>query len=198
MLTTLRREVHAVAGSGLTVHRFAHRPSLQPLASQTDRAEAEQTEYLAAGGMMPLLPSLVRACLRHSVKSAAALRILLRLRPVAFRNVGYLAMACKLAGSLRAAQIDLLHAHFAQNSAAVAILAHTLGEPPWTMTVHGPEDLDSAHLCGLGMRVRSASTTIAISKLAANSIRHAVAPNTARWDYLRESATTRGKMQKPL
>ena len=178
-LTTLRREVHAVTRSGLTVCRFAHRPSLQPLASPADRSEAERTEYLAAGGMIPLLPGLIKSCVRHPVKFTAALWIVLRLRPVAWSHVGYLAMACRLVDSLRAARVDLLHTHFAQNSAAVAMLARCLGGPPWTMTVHGPEDLDSTHRPGLEMRVRSASRTIAISRFAANSIRGAALPNAA-------------------
>jgi hypothetical protein len=52
-LTTLRREVNAVAGTGLTVYRYAHRPSMQPLSGWLDRAEAEQTVYLTSGGLIP-------------------------------------------------------------------------------------------------------------------------------------------------
>lgn len=179
-LTTLRREVHAVVGTGLTVRRFAHRPSLQPLAGQADRAEADRTRYLAAAGLLPLLLSLIGSLLRHPVRFVAALRIMLNLRPPAFRHIGYLAMACRLTGYLRGEQIDLVHTHFAQNSAVVAMLAHALGGPPWTMTVHGPEDLDIGNRDGLAMKVRAAGTTIAISNFAANSIRRAVAPHAAK------------------
>ena len=87
-------------------------------------------------------------------------------------------MACRLATDLRAARAEVLHAHFAQNAAAVAMLAHALGGPPWTLTVHGPEDIDPAWLPQLAARVRDAKVIVAISRQSAAAVR-TVAPDGA-------------------
>jgi glycosyltransferase involved in cell wall biosynthesis len=177
-LTTVRREVRAVSDAGLTVYRFAHRQSLQPLASPADLAEAEQTQYLAAGSLMPLLLSLIRTCLRNPTKFIAALRVIFKLTPKSFRHAAYLAIACRFIERLGAAPVDLIHTHFAQNSAIVAMLARALGGPPWTMTVHGPEDIDADHLPGLASRVRAASTTVTVSQHAADVVLDVVGPGS--------------------
>ena len=46
---------------------------------------------------------------------------------------------------LREQRVDHVHAHFGTNSAEVAMLANVLGGPPWSFTVHGPEEFDKAH-----------------------------------------------------
>ena len=43
---------------------------------------------------------------------------------------------------LRAPGVDHLHAHFGTNPAEVAMLARELGGPPYSFTVHGPEEFD--------------------------------------------------------
>lgn len=173
-LTTLRREVRAVEQTGLTVCLFAHRPSLQPLASAADKDEAERTKYLAASGLMPLFRSLLRVSVRHPRRFLAALVYIARLRPIDIRKFGYLAVACHLLESLKVAPVDVIHVHFAQNSAVVALITRALGGPPWTMTVHGPEDTDTSHMVGLAARARAANGTMAISRVAANTVRTAV------------------------
>ena len=179
-LTTLRREVNAVAGTGLTVYRYAHRPSMQPLSGWLDRAEAEQTVYLTSGGLIPLLVSVISTLLLHPVRFLAAVRVMFKLRTTKFRHFGYLGISCRLLGHLKAAPVDIVHTHFAQNSAAVAMLVHVLGGPPWTMTVHGPEDIDSRALPNLAMKVRAASTTIAISRCAKDAVLNATGSATTK------------------
>lgn len=174
-LTTLRREVHAVEATGLTVYRFAHRPSVQPVASGADRFEADRTRYLASGRLVALLSALIRVALQRPRKFIAALWIMLTLRPMSFSQVGYLAIACRLMDDLSAKPVDILHIHFAQNSAAVAMMVQALGGPPWTMTVHGPEDIDDRNLKGLSVRVSAANATITISDHAAEVVRGVIA-----------------------
>ena len=52
----------------------------------------------------------------------------------------YLAEACCLVPLMRQFGAEHLHAHFGTNSADVAMLARTLGGPPYSFTAHGPEE----------------------------------------------------------
>lgn len=175
-LTAIRREIGAVADSGLKVLRFAHRPSLQPLASDRDRFEASVTEYLAAGNSFRLVLALVRVLGTHPRRFAEALRKLLALQPLTFSHIAYLAVACRLFERLTAEAADHLHTHFAQSSAEVAMLTRALGGPPWSMTVHGPEDLEAFNRRRLSTLSLAANKTMAISDWAGDAMRRAVDP----------------------
>ncbi len=56
-----------------------------------------------------------------------------------------------------------LHAHFGTNSAEVAMLAHALGGPRFSFTVHGPEEFDKPQFIHLGEKMRRAAFVVAIS-----------------------------------
>lgn len=176
-LTGVRREIDAVGDSGMRVLRFAHRPSLQPLASDKDRLEASATEYLAEGSSGPLALALFRVLVTHPRRFAGSLRKLLTLRPLGFSHIAYLALACRLFERLKAEGVDHLHTHFAQSSAAVAMLTHALGGPPWTMTIHGPEDLEPGNSRRLATLSLAANKAVAISEWAAAATRRSVEPS---------------------
>ena len=59
--------------------------------------------------------------------------------------------------------IDQLHAHFGTNAAEVAMLAGVLGGPPFSFTVHGPEEFDNVHAISLATKVDRAAFVVAIS-----------------------------------
>jgi glycosyltransferase involved in cell wall biosynthesis len=56
-----------------------------------------------------------------------------------------------------------VHAHFGTNSAEVAMLVHELGGPPFSFTVHGPEEFDKPQGLHLGEKIRRAAFVVAIS-----------------------------------
>jgi glycosyltransferase involved in cell wall biosynthesis len=58
---------------------------------------------------------------------------------------------------------DQLHAHFGTNAAEVAMLAGVLGGPPFSFTVHGPEEFDKPQFLGLAEKMRRANAVFAIS-----------------------------------
>jgi len=83
-------------------------------------------------------------------------------RPM-FVHLAYLTEACRIVPWMRAAGIQHLHAHFGTNSAEVAMLAQTLGGPPWSFTAHGPEEFDKGLSIGLGEKIRRCKFVVAIS-----------------------------------
>ena len=87
-----------------------------------------------------------------------------------FHHLAYLAEACRLVQWTDAARVEHLHAHFGTNPAEVAMLAHALGGPPYSFTVHGPEEFDSPGALGLGEKGRRAAFVVAISSFGRSQL----------------------------
>jgi glycosyltransferase involved in cell wall biosynthesis len=175
-LTAIRREISAVEDLGVRVLRFAHRPSLQPFAGARDRAESARTEYLATGNFFALLIPLLAALITRPARIAKAVSLLGAVGMRNLRGLSYFVLACRLREWLAAAGVTRLHVHFAQSSAIVAALTEALGGPTFTLTVHGPEDLEAGHRPVLAALARAATGVAAISDWAAAGTRRAAAP----------------------
>src|SRR5262249_23817454 len=153
----IRREIVALEAQGLRVERFSVRPSPAELVDAGDRAERDRTQVLLGVGMVGLLTALLRTALTGPGRWLKALALTVQLgrrseRGV-LRHLIYLAEACVLARRLRSCGAQHLHAHFGTNSAAVALLMHTLGGPPYSFTVHGPEEFDRPDNLSLGRKI---------------------------------------------
>ena len=74
----------------------------------------------------------------------------------------YLAEACILRRWTQQDHIAHLHVHFGSNSTTVAMLCRLLGGPPYSFTVHGPEEFDRPVSLGLGARIRQAAFVVSI------------------------------------
>ena len=79
------------------------------------------------------------------------------------RRVAYLAEASWLSARLIENQIVHLHTHFGTNSAMVARLSTKLGGPPYSFTVHGPDEFDRPVEIDLKGKVEDSSFCVAIS-----------------------------------
>lgn len=170
----IRREIRALEARGVQVHRFAMRSDRAALKDPADLAEDGRTEHLLKGGAAPLLAALVRAALRPG-RLAAALRLALACGAHGagqgappgtggrLRHLIYLAEAAKVAERCRALGVAHVHAHFGTNSATVAMLAHALGGPRFSLTVHGPEEFDAPLALSLPAKLDRAAFAVAVS-----------------------------------
>ncbi|MBU0500927.1 MAG: glycosyltransferase [Gammaproteobacteria bacterium] len=163
----IRREILALERQGLAVTRIALRGWDAELADAEDEREREKTRYALREGMVPLLAALARALVRSPRNLLSALRLALRMgwrgdRPLPYHLI-YLAEACRILPWLREAGVSHLHAHFGTNSAEVAMLVQALGGPPYSFTVHGPEEFDRPKALRLGEKIRRAAFVVAIS-----------------------------------
>jgi len=71
---------------------------------------------------------------------------------------------------LRHEQMEHLHAHFGTNPAEVAMLVQALGGPPWSFTVHGPEEFDKPQFIGLAEKIRASAFVVAISSFGRSQL----------------------------
>lgn len=171
--TFIRREIQALERRGLAVHRFAMRSDRGALVEAADLAEDARTEHVLKAGALSLARSALGWLLRRPGQSAAALRLALacgargagRVAGTGgrLRHLIYLVEAAHVARRSAALGITHLHAHFGTNSATVAMLAHALGGPRFSFTVHGPEEFDAPQAHSLGAKTARAAFTVAIS-----------------------------------
>ena len=166
-MTYIRRELEALEESGQAVTRFAHQRWPGTLVDEADKREGENTRYLKAGGWASLVKGLAKTLLLHPVAFLKAFRLTCRLANRSDRSIAYylayLAEACILRDWLVAAEIEHLHVHFATNSSDVGMLAHVLGGPGYSITVHGPEEFDRSACLSLDEKIGRSEFVVAVS-----------------------------------
>lgn len=163
----IRREILALERQGFEVQRIALRGWNDEVVDGEDIREKSRTQYVLQGGLAALVLAVLRRIFSCPGRFLSALCLALRMgrhadRPAIYHLV-YLAEACRLLPWLSASGAQHLHAHFGTNSAEVAMLAHALGGPPFSFTVHGPEEFDKSQFIHLGEKIKRASFVVAIS-----------------------------------
>jgi glycosyltransferase involved in cell wall biosynthesis len=162
----IRREIAAVEALGHDVARFSIRPA-GSLHAADDQAEAGRTRYILAQGAFALLVRVAMAFVQGPRRWLGALACTLAMWRRAGRglvpHLAWFAEACWLVAVLRREGIAHVHAHFGTNPAAVARLVRRLGGPPFSFTVHGPDEFDRPAALDLGGKVADAWAGVAIS-----------------------------------
>ena len=165
--TFIRREIMALERQGLSVSRFALRGWDADVKGAEDLAERDRTRHILREGVPRLLGRALRRVVSNPVRAWRALGAALAMSRQAERSWPYHLMyfveACTLADWLRDERVDHLHAHFGTNSTEVAQLAHLLGGPAYSFTVHGPEEFDKPRFLHLTRKIRDAAFVVAIS-----------------------------------
>jgi glycosyltransferase involved in cell wall biosynthesis len=163
----IRREIHALERQGFQISRFALRGWDAVLVDEEDKAEQATTRYVLNQGAGPLLVAVMAVLLASPLRFLSALALALKLGRRSDRSMihhlAYLAEACRMLPWLRESGVRHLHAHFGTNSTTVAMLAHVLGGPPYSFTVHGPEEFDKPQFIGLDEKIRRAAFVVAVS-----------------------------------
>jgi colanic acid/amylovoran biosynthesis glycosyltransferase len=170
----IRREIEALEAGGTEVLRYTIRPVTQPLIDPGDEAERQKTRAVLSVGAVGLAWGLIRmACARPGAFLTTA-RLAVKFGRPSERGIAvhliYLAEACVLTSWLIEAGVQHVHAHFGTNSATIAALCRALGGPPFSFTIHGPEEFDSPRALALGEKVRHSSFVVGISEFTRSQI----------------------------
>lgn len=164
--TFIRREILALERRGFEVQRVALRGWDTPVPDEEDRTERDRTRYVLRNGAYALVLPAVRCLLKSPVRFFAAVALAMKMsrasreRPMVY-HLAYLAEACVVLSWVKAFGARHVHAHFGTNSAEVAMLTRALGGPPFSFTVHGPDEF--LRPMGLPEKIRRSTFTVAIS-----------------------------------
>ncbi len=170
----IRREIRALEEQGVEVERFSIRSSGAELVDPADQEEARRTHVLLSAGIFGLLAALLGTALSRPLRWHEAAHMTIRLGRRSERGIlrhfAYLAEACILRRRLQAVGARHLHAHFGTNTATVALLTRLLGGPPYSFTVHGPEEFDHPEELSLGTKIAHAAFVVAISSFGRSQL----------------------------
>ena len=172
--TFIRREIAALEAHGVKVERFSLRRFTDELADEADRIEQQKTCSILKVGVLGLCGALILEAVtqpRRWFKAAAlALRAGLRSERGLIRHLAYLAEACVLRQRLTRCGAQHVHTHFGTNASDVALLCRILGGPPYSITIHGPEEFDSPRPFGLQRKIRHAAFVVAVSEFTRSQL----------------------------
>ena len=179
----IRREILALERQGVVIKRFAQRGWDADVVDPEDERERMLTRYILRIGAAGLLAAAAKVALsrpRLFVSTALlALRMGRRSDRSQLLHLIYLVEACCLVGWLHECGASHLHAHFGTNSAEIAMLARALGGPPYSFTVHGPEEFDKPEALHLREKIRRSAFAVAISSFGRSQLYRWVEP--AQW-----------------
>ena len=163
----IRREIKALEDEGIEIFRFSIRSPAE-LVDRADLLELEKTKFVLGVGIVGLLLALLRTAITRPKRFVTAFLLAIKIGWFKDRGIlvhfAYLAEACVLLGWVKDAEIEHIHAHFAFNPTAVAMLCRVLGGSPYSFTVHGPESIDRAVVLSLEEKIKRASFVVAISE----------------------------------
>lgn len=170
----IRREIAGVEASGLRVERFSIRSCSSELVDEEDKQELEKTRVILGIGIIGLIFALIRTGLTRPMRFVRAFSLMLQIgwhseRGV-WRNFAYLAEACVLLRWFSELGIAHVHSHFGTNSTTVAMLCRTLGGPPYSFTVHGPEEFDKVQAIALTEKIERAAFVVAVSSFGKSQL----------------------------
>ncbi|MFQ5563060.1 MAG: glycosyltransferase [Parvularculaceae bacterium] len=183
----IRREIQALERAGVTVRRFAVRPSRDGVIADEDIEEARQTRCILTSNkgafFIDALVTLVAAPARSMRAFVRALKFGGRSEAGLFRHLIYFVEALVLARWMRRKGLRHVHAHFGTNSATVALLAGEMAGATFSMTVHGPEEFDKPALISLTEKIERSAFTAAVSSYGASQLMRLVDP--LYWDRIK-------------
>lgn len=186
--TFIRREIKALERQGIEVQRFAVRGWDLDVVDSEDAREKEITEYLLKDGLAELILPSLRMLLKRPVRFFKSLLLALRLGRKADKSylyhLVYLAEACKFLELCEASQVTHVHAHFGTNPAEIALLAKSLGGPPYSFTVHGPEEFDKPGPLHLAEKIQHSKFVVAVSSFGRSQLFRCV--HHQHWSKVRE------------
>jgi len=168
----IRREILAMERQGFDIQRIALRGWQESLPDAEDRQEQEKTQYVLRTGLRGLLLPWLLGLLRSPLKMYAAICLAIRVsRQTDGRLLHHLVCVAEASRILRwtvRSRARHLHAHFGTNSAEIAMQMRVLGGPPFSFTVHGPEEFLAP--LGLEDKVRRSAFVVAISSFGRSQL----------------------------
>jgi colanic acid/amylovoran biosynthesis glycosyltransferase len=163
----IRSEILALEALGASVVRVAARGWADTVVDPADETERARTRYLLRGGAGGLLVAGIRALMTSPVRFCRAAAVASKMSRMSPRplhvHLVYLLQASCLLQLCREEGVTHVHAHFGTNPAEVAMLCAELGGPPFSFTVHGPEEFDMPAGLHLRVKVQRAAFVAAIS-----------------------------------
>jgi colanic acid/amylovoran biosynthesis glycosyltransferase len=185
--TFIRRELCELERQVGEVARFAVRHTPYDIVDPDDAREDGKTFRILSQSRLRWLSTIAKRGLGSPLATIAGLRKAVALGRKSSRGLpvhaAYLLEAMMLLDEVQKRGIEHLHVHFGTNPAAVAQIMRAMGGPPYSFTVHGPDELDAPLGLKLGPKIEDAAFVVAITHYCAAQLRRWVSHE--HWDKIR-------------
>ncbi|MEP0910504.1 glycosyltransferase [Leptolyngbya sp. GB1-A1] len=170
----IRREIAGVEACGIEVLRYSIRSCQAELVDPLDQKEAELTRTLLEENRLTLLLSLLRTLLTKPIGVLGGLRLAWKLGRASdrgiLRHLIYWLEACILLQWFAEAGVQHVHAHFGTNSTTVAMLCAAIGGPPYSFTIHGPEEFDTIAALSIVEKIKRSAFVVTVSSFGKSQL----------------------------
>jgi colanic acid/amylovoran biosynthesis glycosyltransferase len=168
----IRREILALEKQGFDILRVAIRGWESDSPDEADQSEQRRTRYVLRSGIWTLLMLSLMMFFRRPTRVVRAAFFAVSMARDSDRpfwvHLIYVVEACCVLRWVEQFGATRIHAHFGTNPAEVAMLVRVLGGPPYSFTVHGPDEF--LRPIGLTEKIRHASFVVAISEFGRSQI----------------------------
>ncbi len=185
--TFIRRELCELERQVGEIARFAIRHTPYDIVDPDDAREDAKTFRILTQSRLRWLSVVAKRGLGNPRATLAGLRKAVSLGRKSSRGLpvhaAYLLEAMMLLDEAELRGIEHLHVHFGTNPTAVAQIMRAMGGPPYSFTVHGPDELDAPLGLKLGSKIKDAAFVVAITSYCAAQLRRWVSHE--QWDKIR-------------
>ncbi|MEM8946048.1 MAG: glycosyltransferase [Planctomycetota bacterium] len=166
--TFVRSEVDRLRGMGLDIETFSiRRPEVDANVDANVAKHQGRTDYILETGMLQLFVATIACFFANPLRFSHTKILAWQTCSPGLRSwclhVVYLMEAAYLAQQIRKRKLDHIHNHIGENSATVAMLAASLADVPYSLTIHGPAIFTAPQRWALGMKLDRAAFTACIS-----------------------------------
>lgn len=168
--TFIIREVLALRRLGLNIQTCSiRRPDPRSFTGHDEQEAYRETFFVQAAAKSPLrlIKAHLRAISRAPGRWLSALRLSWQARGLGAKSalwqLFYLLEAGVLADYLLSRGVSHLHVHFANSGGSVAMLASEMTGIPYSLTIHGPDELLAPVQNSLGLKIAKASFVACIT-----------------------------------
>jgi colanic acid/amylovoran biosynthesis glycosyltransferase len=185
--TFIRRELVELERQVGEIARFAIRHSPYKIVDEDDAREDGKTFRLLSQSKLQFAKVVAKRLLTHPRATLDGLRKAIDLGRKSQRGLpvhgAYFIEAMLLVDELQRRGIEHVHVHFGTNPAAVAQISRAMGGPPYSFTVHGPDELDAPLGLKLGSKIEDSAFVVAITNYCGAQLRRWVSHE--HWDKIR-------------
>jgi len=183
----IRREINALDRQGIEIERYALRVDAEELVDDEDKGELNKTRYILKQPFWVFIQACFLQLFKKPLRFIKALMLAIKVGWKSdrglVRHLFYFLEACLLERWLSHSDASHVHVHFGTNSTVVVMLTHILGGPPYSFTVHGPEEFDKPEFLSIGKKIEHAAFVVAISSFGKSQLYRWV-PNN-QWEKVK-------------
>jgi len=181
--TFFLHEVLGLRARGLHIETASINPTDRAVEAlpPAEASEAAATMYLKDGRLMASAGKLLATAIAHPGALLRGLRAVARVPNLTLRQRGfwlfYLAEALLVGRWMRQCGLGHLHVHFGGPVASVGMLTAAAWRIPWSLTIHGPEELLNVDAYQLREKIAGASFVFCISDFCRSQLLQLTLPS---------------------